>query len=121
MQDKGIFDAPDVTVKVDVACTNPVIVKVSVRNIGLAGLPAGVVVGVFVDTGGGTQLGTVQTSKPLLPGQTEVISFTVPTGSAQKTDGFFARVLIDPNNKTFNECRDDNNQSATVKAKCGPA
>jgi hypothetical protein len=122
VQDKGIFDAPDVTVKIDVSCTTPVVIHVSVRNIGLAGLPAGVEVGVFVDAGGTpTQLGSVKTSKPLLPGQTEVIDFTVPTGSAQSSDSFFAKVIIDPNNKTFNECKDDNNQSATVKAKCGPA
>ena len=122
VQDKGIFDAPDVTVKVDVACTNPIVVHVSVRNIGLAGLPAGVTVGVYVDAGGTqTQLGTVVTTKPLLPGQTEVIDFSVPAGAAKSSDGFFAKVLIDPTNKTFNECRDDNNQSAIVKAKCGPA
>ncbi|MCE7888125.1 MAG: VCBS repeat-containing protein [Myxococcales bacterium] len=122
VQDKGIFDAPDVTVKVDVSCSTPIVVKVSVRNIGLAGLPAGVTVAVFVDQGGTqTQLGTVVTTKPLLPGQTEVLDFTVPAGAALQSDGFFAKVVIDPNNKTFNECRDDNNQSAIVKAKCGPA
>jgi hypothetical protein len=122
VQDKGIFDAPDVTVKVDVSCTNPIVVHVSVRNIGLAGLPAGVEVGVYLDAGGTpTELGTVKTTKPLLPGQTEVLDFTVPTGAAQQSDGFFADVIIDPTNKTFNECRDDNNKSATVKATCGPA
>ena len=121
VQDKGIFDAPDVVVKVDVVCSNPIVVKVSVRNIGLAGLPAGVTVAVFVDQGGTqTQLGTVVTTKPLLPGQTEVIDFTVPSGAAQTTDGFLAKVVIDPKNKTFNECRDDNNESAVVKPKCGP-
>ena len=122
VQDAGIFDAPDVTVTISVQCTNPVVVKVSVRNIGLAGLPAGVNVGVFVDQAGtATQLGTVTTSNLLLPGQTELIDFTVPGGSASPQDSFFARVLIDPANKTFNECRDDNNESSKVKALCGPA
>lgn len=122
VQDKGIFDAPDVTVKVDVLCTNPIVVKVSVRNIGLAGLPAGVTVAVFVDQNGAqTQLGTAVTTKPLLPGQTEVLDVTVPSGAAKPGDGFFGEVVIDPNNKKFNECREDNNKSPTVKAKCGPA
>ena len=122
VQDKGIFDAPDVTVSVAVQCSTPVKVQVSVRNIGLAGLPAGVNVGVFAMVAGvEQQLGIVATTKALLPGQTEVLSFSVPAGSAAPTDPYFARVIIDPANKTFNECRDDNNESKKVVAQCGPA
>ncbi|MNC91052.1 hypothetical protein D3C83_72410 [compost metagenome] len=68
----------------------------------------------------GTQLGVVTTQKPLLPGQTELLDFTVPT-SATPASAYYAEVVIDPLNKTFNECRDDNNKSATAKAECGPA
>ena len=122
VQDKGVFDAPDATVSLAIDCGNPVVVHVSVRNIGLAGLPAGVEVGVFVDKSGTqTQLGTVKTTQALLPGQTEVLDFTVPAGQASSSDAFIARIIIDPNNKTFNECRGDNNQSAKVSANCGPA
>jgi hypothetical protein len=122
VQDKGIFDAPDVTVSISVDCTTPVVVHVSIRNIGLAGLPAGVEVGVYVKQGGtDTLLGSVKTTKTLLAGQTEVIDFTVPAGAASSSDTFVAKVIIDPNNKTFNECREDNNQSAPVQAICGPA
>ncbi len=122
VQDKGLFDAPDATVKIDVTCSNPVVVQVTVRNIGLSGLPAGVNVGIFLVSGGtATQIGTVTTTKPLLPGQTETIAFTVPSGAATGSDSFYAEILIDPLNKTFNECRDDNNKSATVKGQCGPA
>ena len=39
---------------------------------------------------------------------------------AANNDTFVARILIDPMNKTFNECRDDNNESAPVTPKCGP-
>jgi hypothetical protein len=120
VQDKGLFDAPDVTVKVDVACTTPIVVHVAVRNIGLAGLPSGIVVAVYSDKSA-SPLGTVTTTMPLMPGQTQVLDFAVPNGAAQPSDGFFAEIVIDPNNKTFNECRDDNNKSPTVKAKCGPA
>lgn len=121
VQDKGIFDAPDAVVSVSVDCTDPIVVQVSVRNIGLAGLPAGVVAAVYSDAGGGTLLGTVTTTKALLPGQTEVIPFTVPAGTASNKDLFYAAIVIDPAKKTFNECREDNNQSAKVQAKCGPA
>lgn len=118
VQDKGLFDAPDVTVKISVSCTNPVVVHVTVRNIGLAGLPAGVNIGIYDSNG--AQLGVVTTQKPLLPGQTELLDFTVPT-SATPASAYYAEVVIDPLNKTFNECRDDNNKSASAKAECGPA
>ncbi len=122
VQDQGVFDAPDATVSLAVQCGSPLVLQVSVRNIGLAGLPAGVEVGVFVDKGGTqTQLGTVKTTQALLPGQTQVLAFTVPAGQATSSDSFIARIIIDPNNKTFNECRDDNNESSKVTAHCGPA
>jgi hypothetical protein len=122
VQDKGIFDAPDVTVSISVECSSPPVVQVSVRNVGLAGLPAGVVADVFVlQAGSETKIGSVTTTKPLLPGQTEVLAFPVPSGAGSSNDSYRARIFIDPNNKTFNECRDDNNQSGTVQASCGPA
>ncbi len=122
VQDKGVFDAPDATVSLTVDCASPVVLHVSVRNIGLAGLPAGVKVGVYVvKNGTETQLGTVTTTQPLLPGQTQVLDFAAPS-SVTKADTFIARIIIDPNNKTFNECRDDNNASQQVTASgCGPA
>ncbi len=120
VQDEGIFDAPDATVSITVVCVSPAVVKVSIRNVGLAGLPAGVEAGVYLVTSGETLLGSVETTHVLLPGQTEVIPFTVPAGQASSSDTFLGRIIIDPLNKTFNECRDDNNESAKVTAKCGP-
>jgi hypothetical protein len=121
VQDEGIFDAPDATISVAVVCVEPVVVKVSIRNIGLAGLPAGVEAGVYLVTSGETLLGSVKTTHPLLPGQTEVIDFQAAPGAASPGDDFIGRILIDPLNKTFNECRDDNNESAKATAKCGPS
>ncbi len=122
VQDKGVFDAPDATLSLTADCTSPVVVHVSVRNIGLAGLPAGVQVGIFVvKSGTETQVGTVATTQPLLPSQTQVLDFTIPVGMADSTDMFIARILIDPNNRTFNECREDNNDSPQVAvSNCGP-
>ncbi len=121
VQDQGIFDAPDAVVSLSIECSNPVVLFVTVENIGLAGLPAGVVVGVFVDSGGSeTQIGSVTTTIPLLPGQSEKIRFTAPAGAATSANRFVSRIIIDPANRTFNECREDNNESNEATASCGP-
>jgi hypothetical protein len=121
VQDRGLFDAPDATVSIVVECKSPPVVQVSIRNVGLASLPAGVSVAVLAEVGGTEKLlGTVTTSSPLLPGQTQVLPFSVPSGAAGSSDLFFARIEQDPANKTFNECREDNNQSGKVRATCGP-
>jgi hypothetical protein len=121
VQDQGLFNAPDVVVSISVGCGNPVVIQVTVRNIGLAGLPPGVEVGVYVKQGGSdVLLGSVFTTKTLLAGQSEVLDFTVPGGAAGSSDTFVAKIIIDPNNKTFNECREDNNESPPVTGSCGP-
>lgn len=93
--------------------------RVSVRNEGLAPLPAGVVVGVYrVD--GDVQMGTVVTSQALLAGQTQVLEMMVPEGMADASNSFVGRILVDPMSPTFNECREDNNESEPAQAFCGP-
>ncbi|MEB2314368.1 MAG: VCBS repeat-containing protein [Sorangiineae bacterium] len=123
VQDQGVFDAPDATVSLRVECASPIVAHVSIRNVGLAGLPAGVEAGVYKTTGGTeTLLGKVTTTRALLPGQIEILEFLVPAGAAGIGDSYLARILIDPNNKSFNECRDDNNTSGVARATgCGPA
>jgi FG-GAP-like repeat len=118
VQDKGIFDAPDATVSLTVDCTTPPVLHVSVRNIGSAGLPAGVQVDVFVEAGASeTQLGTVTTTHALLPGQTETLDFTAPAGNSA-SQIYVAR--ISTTNANFHECRTDNDSSAKASANCGP-
>ncbi len=116
VQDKGVFDAPDATVSLSVLCATPVPLTVSVRNLGLSGLPAGVEVGLFKQGPPETQIGTVSTTHPLLPGQTEVIEFKAD--DATTSDTFFARILVDPMAPTFRECRDNNNESDPVTPSC---
>lgn len=119
VQDKGLFDAPDATVMITVDCTSPLVVHLFVRNLGMAVLPAGVTVDVFVmKSGVESAIGTVQTSEALFPGQVKELKFTVPTTSgATKDDSFGAR--IDPaKNTSFKECRDDNNEASLAKPKC---
>lgn len=117
VQDKGLFDAPDAVVTVSVECSDPIRVHVTVRNVGLSGLPAGVPVDVY---NGSSKIGSVTTTQPLGPGQSETIVFTVPTGSGGQSDTYSAKIAQDPTNKTFNECREDNNDAAGATAECGP-
>jgi hypothetical protein len=114
VQDKGLFDAPDATVLLQLDCTMPVVAHVSVRNIGVASLPAGVNVGVF---DGATQVGMGTTTQALFPGQTQTVTVTL-AASAQTTDTFTAKILIDPLAPTFHECRSDNDESAPVVPTC---
>jgi hypothetical protein len=119
VQDKGLFDAPDATVSLNVDCSNPVLLHVSVRNIGLASLPAGVDVGLFKETGTGeTQIATTTTTHALFPGQTEELLVSVDPAAGTKDDTFVAKILVDPANPKFHECREDNNVSDQVKATC---
>ena len=118
VQDKGLFDAPDATVALEALCESPVPLEVAVRNIGLAGLPADVQVGVYAKKSPDVLVATTQTTKPLLPGQTEIIKLEADAMLAGPNDTFVARIEVDPNNPTFHECRDDNNESALVTPNC---
>jgi hypothetical protein len=115
VQDKGLFDAPDATVSLSVPCSNPLVATVSVRNLGLASLPAGVNVGVYVKGSPDVLAGQATTTNALFPGQTAVLEVPV-TASTQST--FYAKILVDPMNVTFHECREDNDQSADVVPSC---
>jgi len=91
----------------------------NVRNLGLASLPAGVNVGVFVKKAGGdVQVGAGTTPSALFPGQTAVLSIAVDPTKATQTDTFYAKLIIDPMNPTFHECNTMNDQSADVKVMC---
>lgn len=117
VQDKGLFNAPDATLKLAVECLDPVAAKVSVRNQGLASLPKDVQIGVYKVNGGDALVGQTKTTHALFPGQTEVLTLDLDA-SASKSDTFVARILIDPANPTFHECLEDNNQSAQETPSC---
>jgi len=119
VQDKGLFDAPDATISLSVECTTPVKAHIQVRNIGLASLPAGVDVGLFVRSGTtDTQVGTAQTTHALFPGQTEQLDVTADPNLSSNKDLFVAKILIDPTAPKFHECREDNNESDVVSPYC---
>jgi len=117
VQDEGLFDAPDVTVALSAQCVTPVVLEAQVRNIGLAGLPTGIEVGLFRIGNPEVQVGSVFTSKDLFPGQTDIITFDVPENLGGTSDSYQARVII-PVPPNFNECKDDNNDSEVVTPEC---
>jgi hypothetical protein len=119
VQDKGIFDAPNATVSLDVLCGAPTHLVVSLRNAGLASLPAGVDVDVFTWNGTAkTKIGKVTSTQALFPGQTEPMTFTVdPTMGTQITT-YSAAVFVDPVNPKFQQCRTNDDDSGQVLAKC---
>jgi hypothetical protein len=99
--------------------------SVRVLNRGAAGAPAGIPVSFWDVTGGGrTLLGSESTSRPLLPGESELIvlgtPFPIPAG--READVFsFEATINDPagmRDETFHECDVDNNGSGVVDFFC---
>jgi hypothetical protein len=119
VQDKGLFDAPDATVSLAVDCTSPVVAHASVRNIGLASLPAGVDVGIY-KTGGAMDVlvGQGSTSHALFPGQTEEVVISTDPAQCTSADTFVAKIIVDPQAPKFHECRADNDSSDPAVAHC---
>jgi hypothetical protein len=98
----------------------PVVAEVTVRNIGSAGLPSGVMVQVFAKgSPADVMVGTTATTFPLLPSQSETLTVTL-SGAAKSSDTFYALIYNNPKMPTFHECRTDNDQSGLVKAACAP-
>lgn len=120
VQDEGIFNAPDPTVRLKVDCAEPVVLHAYVQNLGQAFLPAGVTVGFFVRRGGvDTLLGTALTPVGLFPGQVAPVDYTAePADAVTLDDEFVAAIVVDPANPTFRECREDNNASPPAVAVC---
>jgi hypothetical protein len=119
VQDKGIFDAPDAVVSLSVVCSAPALLTVSVRNIGLASLPAGVQVNLYKGTTpSGNPIGTVTTTHALFPGQTEPLQFSVPAGVGTASDTYVAQIYNNPNMPLFHECNTMNDTSNPASGSC---
>ena len=66
------------------------------------------------------ELGRISSDNPLLAGQTEQRRFVVPAGMGSWQDDYVARILIDPQNRSFQECREDNNEAEGIARVCAP-
>lgn len=117
-QPDGLFNAPDLVVE-DVAVTEgactpepSVEVAVAVANDGALGVGPGVVVGVEARVDGSmVDVGEVQTTRRLLPGQSETVSTSWELPEAARQGIFTVETTADADD-AVNECRDDNNEAA---------
>lgn len=121
VQGEGVFNAPNLTVELDVvaACgRGEVRLSALVRNIGSRGVPPGVSVE-FVQTSPGpeTVIATTATTLPLLPGGSERVT-VVATDQPFDTDlAFLVRVDGDADTGTIAECNEEDN-SAEGEERC---
>jgi hypothetical protein len=116
VQDKGIFNAPDAVVALSVDCTTPPIAHVSVRNIGQSGLPSGVEADVYM-LPAKTKVGSVTTTIPLLPGQTQTLDVSL-SSPASSHGTYEAQIYNDPSMPKFHECNTGNDTSTQVTTSC---
>lgn len=130
MQPDGLFDAPDLLLvdleAVTRSCPTALGLRVRVVNRGAAGAPSGVPVTFYVVDGAGTRtrIGRGVTTRALLPGESELVSlvpdYAIPAGMEMATLSFVA-VLNDETDMPLpilHECRDENNESAVLEARC---
>jgi hypothetical protein len=118
VQDRGLFNAPDATVTLKVDCTSPVVLHAYLRNQGLAILPAGVQVALYLMEGSQEKLlHTATSSSALFPGQVEEMTYVLKESDppAGQEDYFRARAL---QGSAFKECRENNNETPPRRANC---
>lgn len=115
---EGIFRAPDATVALSAICSAPIELVATVRNLGEALLPAGVVVAFYtVDGSTRTEIGRGTTTRAIFPNQAELVHLDAPA-TANADTRFVASIVIDPAMPTFRQCRDDNDDSNEAMAAC---
>lgn len=117
----GTFNAPDLRVDLSVGlagCPNSVAVRATVRNDGSLGVGAGVIVEIFDGRDAtGQLLGTLMTSKALLPGETEVLEVAAQISGSTPPYAFYARIdEMAPGH--INECQEMNNDSVIDGVTC---
>jgi hypothetical protein len=119
VQPSGEFAAPDLVASLRVRCDAGYGLVATVRNVGEASAPAGVLVGFYDENG--AMLGLGATSKVLYPAEAEVIALDLPDASpAIKNGTLGVHVVVDDGDMQhpWHECRVDNNKSATTLGVC---
>jgi hypothetical protein len=115
-----IFGAPDAVVALRVECGSPTRVIATVRNIGQGSLPASVDVGIFrASDAGSVQVAAASTTVPLLYGQDEDLSVSIPAGMGAPSDTYTAQILPGIP-AAFRECVTSNDVSGAATAHCVP-
>jgi hypothetical protein len=117
------FAAPDVVVSLAPQCGGGSYALVAtVRNIGQAALPAGVVVGFYEGSPPGTKLGQGVTTKVLYPAESEAMVLAIATPDQGLVNGSTPAYAVADDttvpHPSWHECRTDNNDSGPVLAGC---
>lgn len=121
-QGAGVFNAPDLQVSLEaslVPCPAAVTLRAFVQNKGALGVPAGINVRFYRGSNAmGTFIGEAQTTKPLLPGQYELVTMNYPV-QANEVMSFFVEVDKDAMGAgNQNECLEDNNAATLDGVEC---
>jgi len=117
------FGAPDAIVAIAPLCVDDSYSLVAtVRNVGEASLPSGVIVGFYTgDPGTGTKVGELSTSKVLYPLESEPLILPFDMAPQDVKDGILnIYAIVDDTNlphPAWTECRTDNN-TGTNNGKC---
>jgi hypothetical protein len=122
VQPRGLFDAPNAVIEVEGNCASKPNLRARVRNVGLASLPAGVVIGFYSgDPSAPTKLGTGTTKAPITPGGFEIVDFewdSPPGGYFTGAVGVFGKVADDGTPTSVHQCKTDDDTSKLFKNKC---
>jgi hypothetical protein len=111
--------APDASVTLAVRCYPEYHLTALIRNLGEVPLPAKISVEFFSGTPAArVSLGTLHTTHPLSPGESETLKLA-PWGGVPEATTFFAVVNGQPlASGPLLECKNDNNQSKLVSSVC---
>lgn len=110
------FSAPNLVASLSPLCAEAGAgVTITIRNVGEAAAPKGVVIGVY---DGATKLGSVTTSRQLYPAEAEPLDFVFPAGTKPTS----VKIVIDdgaPAHPSWAECRTDDNTATIAVTTCG--
>lgn len=127
-QGDGVFNAPDLLVanlEVDnTPCPAGLTVRARVLNGGALGIREGLPISLYVrsvENPTWTLVQTLQTSQPLIPGQTEELLWTWPVTEAWWNQILDVRIVVDDSGEghgIHSECREENNDAVQTAIDC---
>jgi len=119
---EGVLNAPNLTVSLSAStasCPAAIELRAKVTNKGTLGVNAGVAVTFSMgNEGAGPSIGTLTTTRALLPGESEVVTFKQPD---DKVTGAFYVVVDGASalaSMAVNECKEDDNSASASAVRC---
>lgn len=118
-QPGGEFAAPDAVVSIAMVCQAPGKLVATVRNVGEASLPAGLMVTFYRgESGKGKVLAKVKTTAPLYSAQSQIVHWDIDKANEDLLRGtapVYASVQVPAD---VHECREENNTSKPLQEAC---